>query len=146
MPAPCASSEYRQFDFWIGDWMVTTPDGEVAGHNTIESIMDGCALRENWTGAKGNRGTSLNIYSARDGLWRQTWIDEQGTFLQIQGGLKDGSIEMEGEMIGRDGKPVTHRIAWTPRKDGTVQQLWSVSTDGGETWKVVFDGTYTSSK
>jgi len=145
-PAPCSSAEHRQFDFWIGDWTVTTPEGDVAGHNTIEKIMGSCALRENWTSAKGNRGTSLNIYSARDGLWRQTWIDEQGTFLEIQGGIKDGSMVMEGEMIGHDGKPAQHRIAWTPNEGGTVRQLWSVSTDGGGEWKVIFDGTYTKTK
>ena len=38
-----------------------------------------------------------------------------------------------------------HRITWTPNDDGTVRQVWNVSTDGGATWKVVFDGTYTRS-
>jgi peroxiredoxin len=146
-PAPaCSSAEHRQFDFWIGEWTVTTPDGEVAGHNTIESIMGGCALRESWTGAKGNHGTSLNIYSPRDGTWRQTWIDEQGTLLEIRGGIKNGSMVMEGGMTGRDGKPVQHRIVWTPNDDGSVSQRWSVSTDGAETWKIIFSGSYTRAR
>jgi peroxiredoxin len=141
-PPACTSAGHRQFDFWIGDWTVTTPDGEVAGRNTIESIMGGCALRETWIGSKGNRGTSLNVYSTRDEMWRQTWIDEQGTLLEIRGGLENGSMVMEGEMIGRDGSPARHRIAWTPSDDGSVSQRWTVSTDDGETWKMVFDGTY----
>ena len=25
-PVPCSRPEFRQFDFWLGDWDVTTPD------------------------------------------------------------------------------------------------------------------------
>jgi hypothetical protein len=32
---PCAGAEHHQFDFWIGDWDVTTPDGKPAGRNRI---------------------------------------------------------------------------------------------------------------
>ncbi|MEQ1516386.1 MAG: hypothetical protein ABL931_07860, partial [Usitatibacteraceae bacterium] len=45
---PCLSIENRQFDFWIGDWDVTTPDGKLAGTNLIKPILAGCVLHENW--------------------------------------------------------------------------------------------------
>ena len=32
---PCASTEHRQFDFWLGDWQVTRRDGVLAGINRI---------------------------------------------------------------------------------------------------------------
>ena len=34
-PGPCAAPEHHQFDFWLGDWEVRTPEGKLAGHNTI---------------------------------------------------------------------------------------------------------------
>ena len=34
------------------------------------------------------------------------------------------------------------RITWTPEDDGTVRQVWEVSTDAGESWSVIFDGRY----
>jgi len=34
-PSPCSSPEHRLFDFWLGDWRVTKPDGSVAGTNHI---------------------------------------------------------------------------------------------------------------
>ena len=49
-PAPCVASEYRQFDFWIGDWDVTVLNGKAAGTNLIKPILGGCVLRR---GAKG---------------------------------------------------------------------------------------------
>jgi hypothetical protein len=133
---PCSAPEHRQFDFWIGDWEVRRPDGEVAGRNVIEPILGGCALRESWTGAKGMRGTSLNTYSALDGKWHQTWVDEEGTLLLLSGALRDGKMVLEGET------PVRHRITWSPLEDGRVRQLWETSPDSGATWNVVFDGTY----
>ena len=71
---PCATPAHRQFDFWLGDWDVTTPDGKAAGHNRITLILGGCALREEWTGMSGNNGTSLNMFDAGARTWRQTWV------------------------------------------------------------------------
>ena len=32
---PCDAPEFRQFDFWLGEWTVTKPDGQLAGTNRI---------------------------------------------------------------------------------------------------------------
>jgi hypothetical protein len=61
----CSRAEYRQFDFWVGEWGVTTPNGQVAGTNRIRQIDGGCALREEWQGARGGTGTSLNIFDGK---------------------------------------------------------------------------------
>ena len=136
-PSPCAAPERRQFDFWIGEWDVTRPDGKVAGQNRIAPILGGCALREEWTGAGGNRGTSLNAWDADARRWRQTWVDESGTVLLLVGGLDGGRMVLES-----DGGAARQRITWTPLPDGRVRQLWDSSADGGRTWKVEFDGMY----
>lgn len=140
-PAPCLAEEYRQFDFWVGSWEVMTPDGNVAGRNDIESILNGCVLRESWRGAGGMSGTSFNTYDPHAGRWHQTWVDDRGGFLLLSGGLEDGSMVLEGEMIDEEG-PVRHRITWTPLAEGEVRQLWETSRDG-VTRTVVFDGRYT---
>ena len=31
--APCSAPEYRQFDFWLGEWEVQNPQGQVVGKN-----------------------------------------------------------------------------------------------------------------
>jgi hypothetical protein len=80
-PPPCASPEHRAFDFWLGAWHVETPAGKPAGRNTITSILDGCALLEQWEGAGGVRGTSLTAWDAATKRWRQTWMDSGGGVL-----------------------------------------------------------------
>lgn len=141
----CAAPEFHQFDFWIGTWEVRTPDGKVAGTNRIEPVLDGCALQENWRGAKGLLGSSLNMYVPSTKKWHQTWMDQQGTLLLLDGSFRDGAMVMTGEAPStkKPGTTALQRITWTPAADGSVRQLWEVSEDGGTTWSPVFDGRYT---
>jgi hypothetical protein len=135
----CDAPEHRQFDFWVGDWEVDAANGEPAGRNTIRSILGGCALREEWRGARGYDGTSLNFYDRASGRWHQTWIGSDGEPLYIE-----GELDAEGRMVmastERGGR--VDRITWTPNSDGTVRQLWERSADAGATWSVLFNGTY----
>jgi hypothetical protein len=144
-PAPtCDGAEHRQFDFWIGDWEVTS-NGQAAGTNLVHAILNGCALQENWQGSGpgGVSGTSFNIYDKETGRWHQTWVDSTGSLLQLDGGLVDGVMILSGQRPARGGKGIVlHRISWTPSPDGTVRQLWEVSTDDGGNWTVLFDGSY----
>jgi len=145
-PKPCSSGKYHQFDFWIGDWNVTS-NGQPAGTNSIYPIHNGCALMENWQGAGvgGISGSSLNIYDQASDRWHQTWVDGSGTLLELDGGLQDGNMVMQGERPAADGNGVTkHRITWTPNEDGSVRQLWDASNDG-QSWTVLFDGIYVKS-
>jgi hypothetical protein len=141
-PAPCASAEHRQFDFWIGDWEVTGARGQKAGTNRIERILGGCALYESWTGAGPSRGHSLNAFDTGDNKWHQTWMDNSGTVLLITGGIVNGEMVMEGERRLPDGTRQLERITWTPNADGSVRQHWQSSRDAGMRWTTVFDGVY----
>ena len=138
----CTAAEHRQFDFWIGEWEVTTPAGKPAGRNRIDAILSGCALRESWTGAGGSSGTSYNAWDRQRRRWHQTWVDDGGLVLRLEGGLMDGKMVLRGETLDTSGTPVTNRITWEPTGPGTVRQVWEVSSDGGKTWGVVFDGSY----
>jgi len=80
----CSSPEYRQFDFWLGEWDVYQGD-KLAGRNSIRSILSGCAVSEEWSGASGFTGSSLNFYNSSTKRWHQTWIDSQGQSLALDG-------------------------------------------------------------
>ena len=139
--AGCAA-EARQFDFWVGRWNVTEK-GKPAGVNHIERILGGCALLENWTGAKGGMGKSLNFFDRGDGLWHQAWIDGSGGALLLAGRFENGVMRMQGERPASGEIPPTrHRITWTPLSDGKLRQVWESTPIGKEAWTVVFDGLY----
>ena len=138
----CKDGATRQFDFWVGHWRVTE-HGKLAGDNRIEPILDGCALLENWTGAKGGAGKSLNFFDREDGLWHQTWIDRSGGALFLAGKFENGAMRLEGERAATSKQPATrHRITWTPLPGGKVRQLWESTPAGKNLWSTQFDGLY----
>lgn len=138
----CAAAEYHQFDFWIGQWDVTLPNDKRAGTNRIEPILGGCALRETWAGAGGSDGTSYNAYDASRRRWHQTWVDNQGNLLLLEGGFANGRMTLEGETLDSTGRAQRQRIVWQQTSPGHVRQLWETSSDGGATWTTAFDGRY----
>lgn len=139
---PCESSEYRQFDFWLGDWDVRGPAGRLAGINRIASEYGGCVIHERYDTGGGYRGESLNTFDAGRKVWHQTWVDSSGLLLLLEGGLRGSQMVLEGEAIDQAGRRTRHRITWTPNDDGSVRQLWE-STDDQGAWVVTFDGRYT---
>jgi len=144
---PCSTLEFSQFDFWVGDWQVTSPDGKQQGTNHIVKILGGCVLHESWKGAGGSVGQSFNVYAESRGVWHQTWVDNSGTLLMLDGGIEDGRMVRRGETPSRDGPgKVMHEISWTPMESGQVRQHWRISKDGGAQWHDVFVGIYTRTK
>jgi hypothetical protein len=142
LAAPCDGSEYRQFDFWLGTWQVHTPDGKLAGTNRIEREYDGCVIHEHYTTGRGYTGESLNTYDAARKVWHQTWVDNGGTLLLLEGALRNGSMVLEGQTLDDQGRVTKHRITWTPNADGSVRQHWE-STDENGRFTTAFDGKYT---
>jgi hypothetical protein len=139
--APCASEEYRQFDFWLGTWDVVSPDGKPLGKNTVERILDGCLLTESWESATGSQGFSINYYDRDTGTWTQTYRDNRGdvsAWPDLTGGLRDGAMVLES----RADPESWSRWIWTSMPDGRVRQMAETSSDQGATWTVIWDSYY----
>jgi len=147
-PCACCGEEYRQFDFWVGDWEAFGPKGNLAGTNNIVVLQDQCIIQENWASANGAyTGTSYNHYDSQTGKWNQLWLDNQGGSLQLTGGLTDGKMILTGAPSpGGDGKNYISRITWTPNQDGSVRQHWEAQVEGEVEWQTWFNGLYKKKK
>lgn len=140
---PCLQKpEYRQFDFWVGDWDVKNAQGQLLGTNTIERVVEGCLLVENWTGALGGSGKSFNFFDAAKGKWHQTWVGFQGGILQLDGEYKDGALHYTGATRYTAGQETLERLTFFNLGPDRVRQLHEQSTDAGKTWNIAFDGYY----
>ena len=139
---PCLSAEYRQFDFWLGEWDVYDENKQLVGHNHIFTVLEGCALSENWSSVAGSPGKSYSFYDVAENKWHQTWVDQSGGALYLDGGLVDGKMIMSGARPDGKGGSRIERLSWTPLSDGRVRQHWQSSSDKGATWDEVFDGYY----
>lgn len=138
---PCTGAAYRQFDFWIGDWDVENPQGQVVGHNLISNSLDGCLVLEEWESQRGHKGLSLNYYDDAKKTWTQIFRDNSGviaTWPDLVGGFRDGSMVLESDPE----QPSRSRWTWTKLTEGKVRQMAESSTDGGKTWAVTWDSYY----
>ena len=145
-PPPCQDDVFRQFDFWVGEWDVTTANGQIAGRNSIQKEEQGCLLVERWTGAQGGTGQSYNYVDRETGKWRQVWVSP-GITIDYSGGLnEDGAMALEGSIgygPGAPGNGSKFRGTWTPNKDGTVTQHFQQHNSETGEWSDWFVGIYT---
>jgi len=138
-PAFCRAPEYRQFDFWVGDWDAfdaENPAVKVA-HNRVDRVLDGCVLLENYEGMDGSHGESFSIYDAVRGAWHQSWVTNHGKLLVIQGQMQGGEMVLSGVNHTVSGDKYV-RGTWKS-EDGGVRETAVTSADGGKTWKPWFD-------
>ena len=145
--AACDAPESAHFDFWVGDWDVVAPaghptPGKSLGHNRIEKVAAGCGLLENWTGASGVEGKSINGWDPVHKTWRQLWVGGDGTVLQLAGNLQGRDMVLLGELPSAKGGVQRQRITYTPLPDGGLTQRWETSDDDGATWATSFFGEY----
>ena len=144
---PCMfKSENRQFDFWIGEWDVMNTQGQQVGTSSIQRIVDGCIIFENWTATGGsNIGKSFNFYDPNKNKWRQVWVGNNGQPIDFEGEFKDGAMRYTSVSTGANGQKTLGRMTFFNLGE-KVRQLWETSTDDGKTWTVAFDGMYVRKK
>jgi hypothetical protein len=143
----CSGPGFGALDFWLGDWDVFVGDQRV-GSDRVYSILDGCAVIEEWTDAAGSEGRSLFWVQPAGGGWRQVWVTDRAT---LPGGTKEkamtatppgGGVRFQGEIPLEGGGSYLDRTTLTPLGGGRVRQLIEISTDGGATWEARFDAVY----
>ena len=141
-PNPCAAPEQKQLDFWVGEWDLTWPgakQGEVThGRNSVKRVLDSCVVEESFSGGGSMplSGMSVSLFDVRAGKWKQTWVDNQGGYLDFVGEFKDGQMILSREAVRPDGTKVLQRMVWKNIQANQLDWSWEASKDGGKTWSV----------
>lgn len=144
-PPACTAPEHRQFDFWVGDWVVTrTGRPETVAHSRIEKLHEGCVIREQWMPLRGGGGSSLNNYVVEEKRWHQVWVDSSNSRVEFVGGLSGGKMVLTGFWKGVNGPggDALIRMTYSRNDDGSVRQHGEQSLDHGLSWTTSFDFTY----
>jgi tetratricopeptide (TPR) repeat protein len=139
---PCAQPEHRALDFWLGEWEVRNPQGQVVGANRIEKVLGGCVLLESWKGGLGGEGKSWNYYEARSGKWKQVWVSDRGGVHEYVGEVREGEMHVQAEIPSARGEPRLSRMTIKRQDAGRVRQLIEHSVNGGKSWYAWFEGIY----
>jgi hypothetical protein len=146
---PCSSPEFRQFDFWIGEWDVFGKTGQKAGDSKISLILDSCIILEEWSSAnvqKGLRyaGKSFNTWNASAKQWQQTWVDNVGnTTAFIKGTFENNKIIFYTApfQFSKD-TTAARRLTFFDLGKDKVRQLGEITKDNGTTWATEYDLEY----
>jgi len=138
-PAPCASPEHHQFDFFAGDWDTYDMEAptKIVARNRVTPMVGGCALREVYEGSDGLQGESFSIYDAGRGVWHQSWVTNRGQLLLLDGKLEGPRMVFRAVEKTPAGE-VLWRAVWWP-EGPAVRETAERSLDGGKTWKPAFD-------
>ena len=146
---PCSQPEFRQFDFWIGEWEAFGINGKKAGDSKISLILDSCIILEEWTSAgvqQGLRyaGKSFNTWNSSMKEWQQTWVDNTGnTTAFIHGKFADKKIIFNTDPFpfSKDTMALRRLTFFDLGKD-KVRQLGEISKDKGASWATEYDLEY----
>lgn len=142
-PAPpplCTASEYRQFDFFVGDWDVYDvgrPDSIVA-RNRVAPMLGGCALREVYQQGDGLRGESFSLYDATRRVWHQSWVTNRGELLLLEGQLAGDRMVLLAPETGPNGSSSLVRGTWW-QEGAAVRLRAERSHDAGRSWTMLYD-------
>jgi hypothetical protein len=83
------------------------------------------------------RGMSVSTVSPETGDWRQTWVDDSGSYLDFRGGMCDGAMVLEREgIVG--GATMRQRMVWRDIGPQALTWLWERSYDAGATWRTLW--------
>jgi len=140
---PCCTEYHKQFDFWVGDWLVYDTSGKQIGENTIIKLEDNCIISEHWRGVGGSTGRSYNYFDQADSTWNQVWIDNQGTNLVLKGNAEPDKMTLKSKLIkGQKVDFYYNRITWTKKDNGSVTQVWEILDKKNKLLSETFRGIY----
>ena len=105
---PPIPPETSQFDFWVGDWDAMSGD-EAQGTNHITKRWDRVVVEE--FKGKNLQGHSVSVFDTNTKTWKQTWVDDQGGYLDFTGGFADGKMTLS-RSFAKDGKTILQRMVY----------------------------------
>jgi hypothetical protein len=132
----------NDFDFWLGAWMGTWQDGERSAVNTVTSEYGGRVVVERFVADAPEtlQGLSVSVFDARDGCWKQTWVDDNGSYLDFRGGFDGESMVLTRQLLDR-GVPVTQRMVWHDIHEDWFHWAWQRSRAGAD-WETLWAIAY----
>lgn len=129
----------NQFDFWLGEWDAAWgEDGR--GTNHVTKILDGKVVHEDFNGPD-LHGISHSVYDPERKLWCQTWVDNNGSYLDFTGKFENGKMTLVRDAIVR-GEACKQRMVWFNIETDKFDWNWERSDDSGETWRALWQIKY----
>ena len=127
-----AASADRHLDFWLGRWECRWEGGQ--GTNRIEKILDDRVIHEQFDGNPGMNllGRSWSVYDPAMGKWRQTWVDNEGSYLDLVGGSEGERFVLL--LVRLHVTTPYKRMVFKNISGAAFDWHWQTSGDSGKSW------------
>lgn len=130
-------------DFWLGRWDVSWPDG---GHGTNEltRILGDRVVAEHFRGASPRgtlEGRSWSVFDEARRIWRQTWVDDSGSYIELVGERVDGWFAF-GREAPELGPRARQRMVFRDVQRDALRWTWEARLDDGADWEVRWEIVY----
>jgi hypothetical protein len=130
----CPAGAAAAFSWWTGSWNYAVP-GYDPGTTTVTASSGGCVLREEFVDVHGAKAHTTIAYDASSRQWTRTVTDPFRTYHSVGTFAPDGAIAFYETPADRETyRPVDH---------DHVRFFGERSSDGGKSWTMLFDATYT---
>ena len=131
-------------DFWLGTWRGTWTRGSDQGHaiNIVTKELGGHVIVENFSAQppEALHGLSLSVFDSAEGCWKQTWVDNTGSYLDFRGGPTGGEMHLSRELI-QDGEELLQRMIFCNIEAKRFEWLWQRSRGNG-LWETLWEISY----
>lgn len=135
--------EAKKFDFWVGEWNVFGLNDTKVGESSIQKILSGNVILENWSGSGGYSGKSFNHFHIESGLWVQYWVDQGSGRIYFEGNFDpDQNAMVFHEKLRSDLDKPQRRLTFFHISQDSVRQFSQLSPDKGASWNVEYDFMY----
>jgi hypothetical protein len=133
-----------ELDFWLGDWSCIWTGG--TGTNRLSWILDDRVILEEFQeipapGETALHGRSWSVFDPNRKLWRQTWVDNQGGYFDLVGGIAEGSFAFMRAAPER-GSGARQRMVFRDIENDRFRWTWESSLDAGATWVTRWEIAY----
>src|SRR4051794_8995077 len=117
-------------DFWVGEWRATWGGG--TGTNSVTRELGGRVVVERFEadGDEPFNGMSVSVDDPVTDIWRQTWVDSEGSYWAFVGGPQDDGSFVFGTPSPVDADQVFKRMVFSNIAERSFDWRWEFSADG----------------
>ncbi len=135
---------YRQLDFLIGHWTLTSETSSRVGSASLAEKSEGYAIVGDLVDdTQRVSSTMLFFYDPVLLKWHFTWLNDQGSVTQMTGSSTENNVFLfEGEQITADGRHFGARCTLEEVDNGAFVLLFETSADGRTNWNIAFRANF----
>ncbi len=131
----------HEMEFWVGEWDLkwTVQGREGSGSNSVSKTLGGMVIHEHFSGEEGSyagfKGESFTIFDPRMGSYFQTWVDNNGGYLDFTFARENEKYIFEREAEYND-KPVKSRMVFYDIEPNSFTWDWERMNPDSDSWEL----------